>query len=131
MSTDLLGSLNPPQREAVTHGDGPLLVLAGAGSGKTRVITHRIAWLVQQCGVPVADVPSVNKGGKCNKGEEELNGMPSRTPLVPGLPIVVTANGGGHPELTRPLGIANGSRGEVVATLYAAGVRPPALPQPE
>ncbi len=45
---DLLPKLNPRQREAATHGDSPLLIVAGAGTGKTATLVHRVAWLIAQ-----------------------------------------------------------------------------------
>jgi DNA helicase-2/ATP-dependent DNA helicase PcrA len=56
---ELLSALNPEQRAAATHGGGPQLVLAGAGSGKTRVITYRVAWLVREQGVDPRSVVAV------------------------------------------------------------------------
>ena len=51
--------LNARQKEAVRYIDGPLLVLAGAGSGKTSVITRKIAWLIQECGISPARIAAV------------------------------------------------------------------------
>ena len=76
---DLERDLNPEQAAAVTHGDGPQLVLAGAGSGKTRVITYRVAWLVRQCKVEPSAIVAMtftNKAaGEMRERVENLLGL--------------------------------------------------------
>lgn len=78
---DLLAQLNAQQQKAVTISDGPVLVLAGPGSGKTRVLTHRAAWLVQEHNVPpwhIMAVTFTNKAAREMQGRLEQILGPSR-----------------------------------------------------
>jgi DNA helicase-2/ATP-dependent DNA helicase PcrA len=81
----ILADLNPPQQAAVQHGDGPLLILAGAGSGKTRVITRRVAHLIARCGVQPWQILAVTFTNKAanemrKRVEQVLGGRSRKAP---------------------------------------------------
>jgi DNA helicase-2/ATP-dependent DNA helicase PcrA len=104
-AASVLEDLNQQQREAVLHTEGPLLVLAGAGSGKTRVIAHRIAYLIGWCGVKPWNILAVTF---TNKAAEEMRSRVSSLLDVPTSP---------------PSSWDHGPSGPFIGTFHATCVR--------
>ncbi|MCW9051494.1 MAG: DNA helicase Rep [Motiliproteus sp.] len=82
-----MSQLNPRQSEAVHYVDGPLLVLAGAGSGKTSVITRKIAFLIEQCGIKACHIAAVTFTNKAAREMKERVGKLVKGPASRGLTV--------------------------------------------
>ena len=96
---EFVESLNPDQQRIVLHQDGPALVIAGAGSGKTRVITHRVARLIQS-GVPVSAIlllTFTNKAANemATRVNRAANLRKEQQKLIDAHPKQIAAGGGG------------------------------------
>lgn len=110
LDTSYLGDLNPQQREAVALPLGPALVLAGPGSGKTRVLTHRLIYLVQELGIPQWNILAVtftNKAAKEMKTrvQEQMHGLTSHAGIRSSLYGSTTTVGTFHSICARILRI--------------------------